>query len=82
MRRNAGVVEAAPAAEAEWVSNIRDNSRLNREFLQSCTPGYYNNEGKLRGGVLSEAYSPGIIAFLDLVRNWRDADDMAGMTLN
>ena len=81
LHQGAGVVEVDRKAESEWVSTIRENSRVNRGFLQSCTPGYYNNEGRLRGGVLSEAFSPGIIAFLDLVRNWRSADDMAGIML-
>ncbi|KQX18611.1 MULTISPECIES: flavin-containing monooxygenase [unclassified Sphingomonas] len=82
LKRGAEITEVEPGAEAQWVSTIRDNSRLNREFLEACTPGYYNNEGALRGGVLSEAYSPGIIAFLDLMAEWRAAGDLQGFKLS
>lgn len=81
LKRGATVEEVDPKAEAAWVATIRENSRMNRDFLESCTPGYYNNEGALRGGVLSEAYSPGILAFTKLLQDWRDAGTLEGIIL-
>ena len=39
-------LEASEEAEAAWVETIISLARNGREFLESCTPGYYNNEGK------------------------------------
>ena len=43
--RRARTVEASEAAENEWVDTVIRVARFGREFLESCTPGYYNNEG-------------------------------------
>src|SRR5262245_3346909 len=39
--------EASEEAETQWVDTIIAFSRMGRDFLESCTPGYYNNEGNL-----------------------------------
>ncbi|MBW2697909.1 MAG: monooxygenase, partial [Deltaproteobacteria bacterium] len=39
-------LEVSEEAEAEWVDTILNLARLGSEFQQSCTPSYYNNEGK------------------------------------
>ena len=33
-------------AEDAWVATILELAQFNLDFLESCTPGYYNNEGK------------------------------------
>src|SRR3954469_4601534 len=38
------VVEASLEAEDAWVQTIIDLAQNNLSFLESCTPGYYNNE--------------------------------------
>ena len=40
------VFEASPAAVAGWVQAVKDSAYANSGFSDSCTPGYYNNEGK------------------------------------
>jgi cyclohexanone monooxygenase len=40
------VIEANADAEDAWVQTIIDLSQNNQKFLEACTPGYYNNEGK------------------------------------
>lgn len=80
--RGATVAEVTTEAEADWVAEIRRLSRLNREFLESCTPGFYNNEGHLRGGIVSEAYSPGVRAFNALLGAWRDEGSLSGFKLS
>ncbi len=39
-------VEVSEAAESEWVERVLSQAEQQGDFAQSCTPGYYNNEGK------------------------------------
>ena len=82
-RRGKHVAEVTAEAEAAWVAEIRRLSVFNRDFLEACTPGYYNNEGKVgeSGGIASEVYAPGINAFNALLAEWREAGDLEGMEL-
>jgi cation diffusion facilitator CzcD-associated flavoprotein CzcO len=80
--REAWCFEPTVEAEAEWVATIRQKALNNRRFLESCTPGYYNNEGRpsetaqLFGG---ENYGGGPIDFFDLLRKWRADGEMKGL---
>ena len=52
-------------------------------FLETCTPGYYNNEGAPKGGsAFFGAYTPGVNAFNQLLEEWRDRGDLAGMEID
>jgi hypothetical protein len=80
--RGARIVEASEAAEDEWVKTIVQLSGLGREFLESCTPGYYNNEGKLsERAAQSGFYGAGSVAFFALLAAWRAAGDLKGLEL-
>ncbi len=73
-------VEVSEEAEAEWVATIVGLARNAREFQESCTPGYYNNEGK--PGELSGQNGPyggGPIAFVKLLEDWRAAGELSGL---
>ncbi len=52
---------------------------------QTCTPGYYNNEGHFgepgSGGLGASAYAPGINAFNALMAKWRETGDLEGLEL-
>ena len=76
------VVETSEEAEAAWVQTIVELSRNNRKFLEECTPGYYNNEGKPgeRSGQ-NGPYGAGPVAFVKLLEEWRAAGDLAGLEL-
>ncbi|MDB5483134.1 MAG: monooxygenase [Caulobacteraceae bacterium] len=73
-QRQARVVEPTPEAEAGWVQTVRDTARLNIEFRQACTPGYYNGEGRAgaEDGLFASLYGPGPVKFFELIREWRD----------
>jgi cyclohexanone monooxygenase len=75
-------VEVSEAAEAEWVATIIRLSGLGREFLEACTPGYYNNEGKPgeRSGQ-NGFFGGGSVAFFKILRDWRAAGGLAGLEL-
>ena len=72
--RQATTVEPTAEAEAGWVQTITDTARLNLEFRQACTPGYYNGEGRAGGddGLFAGLYGPGPVKFFELVRAWRE----------
>ncbi|AEF37522.1 MULTISPECIES: flavin-containing monooxygenase [Mycobacteriaceae] len=83
--RGATVVEPSQEGQDAWVNTIRELAFDNSAFDLSCTPGYYNNEGRGFGDAsrsfLGEVYSPGFYAFDDLLKQWREAGDLKGMEL-
>jgi cyclohexanone monooxygenase len=82
--RDRGVrrIEVSEAAEAAWVQTIISLARLGQSFLEECTPGYYNNEGKPgeRSGQ-NGFYGGGSEAFFKLLREWRAAGALDGLEL-
>ena len=53
-----------------------------QQFLEECTPGYYNNEGKPgeRSGQ-NGFYGGGSVEFFRILREWRAAGGLAGLEL-
>jgi cyclohexanone monooxygenase len=53
----------------------------NQEFLEACTPGYYNNEGMpAKGfGLAGELYGGGPVEFHEIIRQWRANGEMKGL---
>ncbi|OWK28448.1 flavin-containing monooxygenase [Sphingomonas dokdonensis] len=80
-KRGATEVEPTPEAQDAWVSTIKKLSVVNRAYLESCTPGYYNNEGDLEGGQAGQTYAPGINAFNALLADWRNNGELEGLAL-
>jgi len=83
-KRGATTIEVDAEAEKAWVEEIvRLAGGGNAEFLEACTPGYYNREGQVGKGVSMQnsPYAPGINAFNDLLARWREAGTLDGMTL-
>ena len=85
LNRGATVVEPSQQGQDAWVNTIRELAFDNSAFDLSCTPGYYNNEGRGFGDAsrsfLGEVYSPGFYAFDDLLKQWREAGDLEGLEL-
>jgi cyclohexanone monooxygenase len=75
-------VEVSEAAEAEWVDTIVRMAVLAQEFLENCTPGYYNNEGKPgeRSGQ-NGFYGGGSVEFFRILHEWRNAGGLQGLEL-
>jgi len=90
-RREAAAFEVSEEAEEAWVQTIISLARNNMDFLESCTPGYYNNEGMPgqiggRGGSFIGAgqngpYGGGPVAFVKLLEDWRAQNALAGLEL-
>ncbi|MDZ4269101.1 MAG: NAD(P)/FAD-dependent oxidoreductase [Mycobacterium sp.] len=83
--RGATTVEPAQEGQDAWVSTVRELAIDNSAFELSCTPGYYNNEGRGgaegNGSFLGDFYSPGFYAFDELLAEWRSNGDLEGLTL-
>jgi cyclohexanone monooxygenase len=83
--RGARYAHPTKQAETEWVAEIRRLAVVAARFLQNCTPGYYNNEGHfgegVDGGFGVNSYAPGINAFNDLMKKWREKGDLEGLEL-
>jgi cation diffusion facilitator CzcD-associated flavoprotein CzcO len=79
--QEARCIEPSADAEAEWVATIKEKALNNQKFLQACTPGYYNNEGKPAEGVglAGELYGGGSVEFHELIRRWREDGEMKGL---
>ena len=82
-RRGKQVAEVTAEAEERWVAEIVSLAGMGATaFLEQCTPGYYNREGKgTQGNMQNSAYAPGINAFNALLAQWREQGDMQGMEL-
>lgn len=84
-KRGKRVVEPTAEAEAAWVEEIvklAGSGAGITEFLENCTPGYYNREGKGRGASMQNSpYAPGINAFNALLAKWREQSELEGMRL-
>lgn len=73
-------IEPSEEAERNWVNTIVEKSALFEEFLAGCTPGYYNDEGRVRERSRRNAwYGGGSPEFFKLIADWRDAGTLAGM---
>jgi cyclohexanone monooxygenase len=81
--RGATRIESSQQAEDDWVRTIVDLSQMNVAFLESCTPGYYNNEGRpAERGARNGFYGGGSPAFIRLLEDWRLRGDLAGLELS
>ena len=78
------VVESSAEAETAWVQTILDKGvRGGIIGDETCTPGYYNNEGKPRAHFEQMvSYGDGPIPFFNLLAEWRDTGGFAGLTIN
>jgi cyclohexanone monooxygenase len=78
--RDLKAIEASAEAEASWVADVNAPDMMT-EYLQSCTPGYYNGEGqaKVSEGFLQGHYSGGPVKFYAMLKEWREEGKFAGL---
>jgi len=75
-------METSEQAERDWVQEIKSNSTMNLKFLEACTPGYYNNEGKpAERAAQNGSYGRGPNAFAKLLEQWRENGEFVGLEL-
>ena len=83
LERGGATFETSREAEEGWVRLIKETSYANAGFAESCTPGYYNNEGKPAEGMglFGGNFGAGAPAFFQLLREWREKGDLEGLEL-
>jgi cyclohexanone monooxygenase len=74
-------IDVSADAEDAWVKTVIEASAANIQFLESCTPGYYNNEGQPNGPLIRRngAYAPGIMVFAKKLEEWRSDPQLTGL---
>jgi len=81
--RNLDKVEVSAEREASWVQQCIDKARDAGDFLENCTPGYYNNEGRSsQRSAQNGFYGGGSIEFFKILEDWRADDQLEGMDLS
>jgi cyclohexanone monooxygenase len=82
-QRQGRTVEPSAQAEADWVATIIDKARIAEDFLASCTPGYYNNEGHPeQANRQNTTYGGGSMEYFAILEAWRNSGEMAGMMVS
>ncbi len=81
--RGATTVEPSQHAEDAWGAEIDKGSSF-LEIQANCTPGYFNDEGKVgeSQGWLAGFYPEGSEAFFALLRDWRASGKLDGLELS
>jgi cyclohexanone monooxygenase len=81
--RQVRTVETSEEAEKNWVETIEELAILRQKFFEECTPGYYNNEGKLSARAARNGpYGAGPTAFVKILEDWRAEGNLSGLELN
>ena len=73
-------LEVSESSEAEWVSAVVEQAERMVDFNESCTPGYYNNEGHANAKTRKNGfYFGGPTEFKELIEAWRADGSMKGL---
>ena len=73
-------IEASKESEDKWVEEIIAVSRFASDFQESCTPGYYNNEGEPNPkSVQNGPYGKGSRPYFRITAAWREEGNMSGI---
>ncbi|KAA1248198.1 monooxygenase, partial [Mycobacterium simiae] len=82
LERGVTEFEASPSAEAAWVDTVLQRSTASVERAQSCTPGYYNREGKADAKTRQGSFFfGGPTEYADILEAWRASGNMAGFQI-
>ena len=80
--RGLRAVEVSAEAEQGWVDTCLRKAGRGRSFLENCTPGYYNNEGKPSARSDQDGfYGGGSPEFFRKLKDWRETGELAGMEI-
>ena len=83
MERGIKTIQPTQEAEDQWVQEIIELSRISDSFQESCTPGYYNNEGQANpASRQNSAYGKGPNKFFARMRDWREEGLLSGLDAN
>lgn len=76
-------VEVSAEAEQEWVQTVIQKARDTLALLESCTPGYYNNEGQPeKRAAQNSTYGGGSIEYFQILAEWRSDGSFPGLQMH
>ncbi|HWS94213.1 MAG TPA: NAD(P)/FAD-dependent oxidoreductase [Mycobacterium sp.] len=82
LSRGVTEVEASPSAEAAWVDTVVARSAATAERAKTCTPGYYNREGKADAKTRQGSFFFGApTEYADILEAWRAKAVMEGFEI-
>jgi cation diffusion facilitator CzcD-associated flavoprotein CzcO len=82
LEHGATEIEASPAAEAAWVDTVVARSTATAERAKTCTPGYYNREGKADAKTRQGSFFFGTpTEYADILESWRSQGDLVGLDI-
>ncbi len=88
MDRDVKVANVSAEAEQRWMDDQLSAESSQAQLVlggsaESCTPGYYNQEGTTQRyrDVRLESYGKGLGAYKHVLRDWREAGDLDGLEL-
>jgi cation diffusion facilitator CzcD-associated flavoprotein CzcO len=82
LERGVTEVEASLRAEAAWVDTVVARSAATAERAKTCTPGYYNREGKADAKTRQGSFFfGGPTEYADILQTWRANGDMEGLDI-
>ena len=82
LQRGVTEVEASSEAEAAWVETVLARSSLTVERAKTCTPGYYNREGKADTKTRQGSFFfGGPTEYADILEAWRVEGAFSGLNL-
>ncbi len=82
LKQGIEAIEPTEQAQQQWWEVILGNLANGVPFGgPECTPGYYNNEGVMAApsAIRSAPFAGGTLEFFEILRNWREGDDLAGL---
>ena len=78
--RGLRTLEASAEAEADWVATIVKYAQARQPYLNECTPGYYNNEGRPdERTARNSQFWRGPMVFIRLLDAWRKDGNLPGL---
>ena len=82
LEHGATELEASPSAEAAWVDTVVARSVASAERAKTCTPGYYNREGKADAKTRQGSFFFGApTEYADILEKWRTTGDLDGLEI-
>ncbi|OBF91778.1 monooxygenase [Mycobacterium sp. 852002-51163_SCH5372311] len=82
LENGATEVEASVDAEAAWVETVLARSALTAERARTCTPGYYNREGRADAKTRQGSFFfGGPTEYADILAAWRRQGDFTGFDI-
>jgi len=81
--RGAAIVEPIAEAQEAYIQQLRAVAVDNSDFVNECTPSYFNNEGDQtkKRFIFGEPWGEGYYAFETMLAKWRDAGNLDGLSL-